>query len=192
MKISSSRNIEELRGVLRTPKSTGPETAYWVFSGIGHKRWENMTITTPGLYDSEYPKTYGHYHSVSTEIEIYKVISGQGIFQLQKKHVENGRLIENMVDEVYLLGAEVGDEIAIKPEYGHSWSNVGNTPLITFDNWRFGHSPNDYLPIKKQQGMAYYLIEENKELKAVPNEKYVNLPKPKWITVKEFMQTFDL
>ncbi|NMB69719.1 hypothetical protein GYA27_00755 [candidate division WWE3 bacterium] len=191
MLINSVRTLDELREVLRNPKATGPENAYWVFSQLGHKKWENMTITTPGLYDTEFPKTYGHYHSSSDEVEIYKLISGQGVFLLQKKHIENGKPVYDLVDEVFLVGAEPGDEIVVKPEYGHSWSNVGSTPLITYDNWRYGHVPQDYEPIRDLQGMAYYLISDSKGIELVPNPKYRNHPKPKWLTAKEFMQLFD-
>ncbi len=191
MLINSTRTLESLREVLKNPNAQGPENAYWVYSQLGHKKWENMTITSPGSYDGEYPKTYGHYHSSSDEIEVYKLISGQGIFLLQKKHVENGKLIPEIVDEVFMVGAQIGDEIAIPPVYGHSWSNVGNTPLITFDNWRFGHVPQDYEPIKTQQGMAYYLINGKNGIDLVENPKYKNIPKPKWLTAKEFMQLFD-
>lgn len=191
MLINSTRTLNGLREVLKNPQAKGPETAYWVFSEMGHKKWENMTITNPGNYDGEFPKTYGHYHASSDEIEVYKLISGQGIFLLQKKHVENGKLIQDVVESVFLVGAEPGDEIAIPPMFGHSWSNVGNTPLITFDNWRYGHVPQDYEPIKNQQGMAYYLMSSNKGIDLEVNPKYRDVPKPKWLTAKEFMQLFD-
>ena len=188
MLIESIRPIDQLREVLKNPDCIGPENAYWVFSHLGHKIWENMTVTVPGLYDNEFPKTYGHYHSASNQIEIYKLLSGHGIFLLQKKHVENEKLIYDLVDEVYLIGAEPGDEIKVTPEFGHSWSNVGDTPLITMDNWRAGHVPQDYEPIKKQQGMAFYLVSNGKEIDLAPNPKYRNHPKPKWLTAKEFMK----
>ncbi len=97
-----------------------------------------------------------------------------------------------MVDEVFLVGAEPGDEIAVPPVFAHSWSNIGNTPLITFDNWRHGHVPQDYEPIKKHQGLAYYLVSTENGVSLVVNPKYKNVPKPKWLTAKEFMQLFDL
>jgi oxalate decarboxylase/phosphoglucose isomerase-like protein (cupin superfamily) len=188
MEIKSVRTLEEMREVLKTYNAPGPKNVYWVFSDLGHKVWENMTIITPGLYGGEYPKTYGHYHTTTDAKETYHLVNGQGVFLLQKKHVENGKIIIDVVDEVLLIGCQPGDEVTISKEYGHSWSNTGLTPLITFDNWTSGHSPDDYDPMKTQQGMAYYLTDNNGELKLVPNPKYKNLPEPKWMTAAEFLK----
>lgn len=108
---------------------------------------------------------------------------------MQKRHLgQDGNAVWNMVDEVYLISAKPGDEIVISPEWGHSWSNVGKGPLISFDDWRAGHKPTDYEVMEKLQGMAYYLVEENGQPKAVPNPNYSNLPEPKWISAHEFKE----
>ncbi|MBI4099399.1 hypothetical protein HY440_00155 [Candidatus Microgenomates bacterium] len=91
-----------------------------------------------------------------------------------------------MVDEVYLIKAKPGDEILITPEWGHSWSNVGNGPLISFDDWRAGHTPADYAPIEHLQGLAYYLVVEGTGPKPAANPNYKNLPEPKWVSAEEF------
>jgi oxalate decarboxylase/phosphoglucose isomerase-like protein (cupin superfamily) len=187
VEIKSTRVLKEMRDVLFTPSATGSNEVYWVFSDFNNKTWKNMTITTPGLYGKEFPKTYGHYHTTTDKTETYKLISGNGIFLLQKKHSENGVLIPYIVEEVILIGCDTGDEVTIKKEYGHSWSNVGDTPLITFDDWNWGHSPNDYEPIKQQHGMAYYIVSEQRELQLIQNPNYKNLPAPKWMTAKEFV-----
>jgi len=103
-----------------------------------------------------------------------------------KKHIEDGNLVHEKVDQVYLVRAKPGDKIVIKNHMGHSWSNVGEKPLISYDDWRSGHQPEEYLPIEKMNGMAYYLIRENGNLVAKPNLNYVDLPEPKWLTAQEF------
>lgn len=190
MDIRSARNISELKEVLENPNSQGPETAYWVFGGISEDKWENMTITPPGKYGREFPKTYGHYHTASDETEIYKLISGKGVFLLQKKHTnEEGEIIPNKVEEVFLIKAETpGEEIIVPKEYGHSWSNIGMEPLITFDNWRWNHQPTDYEPIRELKGMVYYVIENEEKIELIPNPNYIDHPEPKWTTPKEFGQ----
>lgn len=186
MKLGSIRELSGLKPVLKDPNATGPDPAYWVFSEISDAVWFNITITAPGRYSQEYPKTFGHYHPEDAVTEIYKVIEGEGIMLLQKKHLENGQTVPEVVEEVILIKTKPGDEIRITPEWGHSWSNIGHLPLITFDNWSFGHLPTDYEIIEKLQGMAYYLIEENGQPKAVLNPRYQNLPEPLWLTAKEF------
>lgn len=189
MKLSSTRTLEGLKKVLKDPDSSGPDPAYWVFSEINiepEKDWANITIIAPGNYGGEYPKTFGHYHPEGAKDETYHLIEGEGILQLQKKHFENGVLTPEKVDEVFLIKAKPGDEILIKKEYGHCWSNIGKTALISYDDWRSAHTAADYEPIEKLQGLAYYLVEENGEVKAVPNPNYMDLPEPVWLSAEEF------
>ncbi|MDC0449131.1 hypothetical protein OAL67_00820 [bacterium] len=187
MQLKSSRELEKLKEVLMAPTAEGPETAYWVFSGLSHDKWENMTVIAPGRYGTEFPKTYGHYHTTSKVRETYKLVSGEGVFMLQKKHYKDGVWFPEVVDKVFLIKASHGDEIVIVPEeYGHSWSNIGHEPLVTYDDWRNGHEHYDYDAIKDLQGLAYYLVEENGGIKTVPNPKYKDHPEPQWVTAEEF------
>lgn len=185
MKINSIRELTGNRPVLKDPDSSGPDPVYWVFSEVSNSSWANITIIAPGLYGDEYPKTFGHYHGVDVD-ETYHQIEGEGILQLQKKKIANGKWIENEVEEVLLVRVKPGEDLLITPEYGHSWSNVGKGPLISFDNWRSGHTPSDYEVIQRLQGLAYYLIEEGGKITAAPNPKYNNLPEPQWITASEW------
>ena len=186
MKLASSRDLEKQKDVLRDPSVSGPEPIYWVFNEVSQDSWENVTIIQSGLYGNEYPKTYGHYHKDHAPDEVYHLIEGEGILQLQKKHYENGEHIPEKVDEVYLIRAKAGDEIIIKNYMGHSWSNIGKMPLVSYDNWRNGHTPDEYTPMERLHGLAYYLVEENGEVKAHANPNYVDLPEPKWLSAEEF------
>lgn len=209
MKLSSARSLEGLKHVLKDPTSLGPDLfesepegsslrverpVYWVFSEVVDPEpvegWANVTVIAPGKLGQEYPKTFGHYHPDDAPDEIYHLIEGEGVLILQKKYIDEvGQWQQDKVAEVVLIKARAGDEIVIKKEYGHSWSNIGDGPLISFDNWRSGHTTADYEVIEKMQGMAYYLIEEGGETKAIPNPNYTNLPEPKWVTAEEFLAT---
>ena len=178
MKLSSTRILEDLKAVLKDLSPVGPDPAYWVFSEVSKGKWANITVWAPGKHGDEYNKTFGHYHPENAVDETYHVIEGRGILQLQKRDLS----------EVFLIKAQAGDEIIIPWEYGHSWSNIGNGPLMTFDNWTSGHTPADYEPIEKLHGLAYYLIEANGEVKAVPNSNYKDLPEPIWFSAEEFAQ----
>ena len=187
MKLNWPRPKSQLKDVLYNQNADGPETAYWVFSELNQTKtdkWRDMTVVAPGLYGKEYCKTYGHYNLANTT-EIYNLVSGEGVMLMQKKHIENGVWIPEMVDEFFLVNLSLGDELIIASEYAHSLSNLGSKPLITFDDWQYGHTEADYKEIKALQGMAFYLLNEN-GLKIVPNPRYKNLPTPKIVTVKEF------
>lgn len=186
MKLGSIRELEGNRPVLKDPQASGPDPVYWVFSEVSDEKWANVTVIAPGLYNGEYPKTFGHYHGTDVD-ETYHLIEGDGVLQLQSKYIdEKGEWVRDRVKEVYLVRVKPGEEVLITPEWGHSWSNVGKLPILSFDNWRSGHKPTDYEDIQKLQGLAYYLVEENGELKAVPNPHYKDLPKAKWVSAEEF------
>lgn len=190
MELKSARSCKDLYPVLATKTEAllqDGSTVYWVYSGITDSKWENMTVTRPQKLGKEFPKTFGHYHSQNF-LETYKLVQGTGLFLLQKKFYESGIWIWNQLEAVYLVRPEIGEEIRITPEWGHAWINIGNEPLVTFDDWRSGHIPQDYEPIERLHGMGYYLTNENNEVRIDPNPEYKLLPPPKVITVKGFYQ----
>lgn len=186
MKVATTKSLDDLRVVLKDQQSSGQDPAYWVFDEVSENQWSNCTVLPAGSNGDEYHKTFGHYHLESTPVEVYKLIHGRGVFILQKKHLERGVLIPEIVDEVYIIQLSEGDEVKIKPEWGHTLVNLGSLPLVTFDDWRSGHTRADYEPIQKQHGMAYYLVEEDGQIKAVANPNYQNPPTPLWVSAAEF------
>jgi hypothetical protein len=109
MRLEWLRQKSELKDVLIEPRAGGPEIAYWIFSGLSKADWYDMTIIAAGQYGKEYVKTFGHYHTPQV-LETYKLISGEGVFVLQKKHFEKGKWIPEMVDEVYMVKPAVNEE----------------------------------------------------------------------------------
>jgi oxalate decarboxylase/phosphoglucose isomerase-like protein (cupin superfamily) len=185
MRVISIRDLEGNRPVLMNPLATGPSPVYQVYSELGDPIWINRTEIVSGDYSGEYPKTFGHYHGATTP-EKYRVVSGNGVLVLQKKHLKNGIVVPEEVEDILLIKANPGDELIISAEWGHSWSNVGNEALVLLDDWHEGHSPRDYLVMERLRGMAYYLIKEGVEITVLPNENYKNLPDPSWVSVEEF------
>lgn len=186
MFLKSARTRKELSEVLLYPDSVGPDPVYLVFSGVNDGDWENTTVISNGTQNGEYPKTYGHYHPENSPTETYKVLSGDGAFLLQEKFIENGNWIKNKVKNVVIIKAEKGKSITIPDKWGHCSINVGQSPFVTIDNWKSGHTPADYEPIKQLRGMVYYLTEEKGTLKFVKNPNYVDHPAPLVMTTEEF------
>lgn len=185
MLLKSTRTLNDMSPVLmENVKDQDDFPVYWVFSDVS-KKWENMTVISPGNLGKEFPKTYGHYHGTST-VERYKLLSGQGILVMQKRKFFDDDWQDDQIDKVYFVEFLPGDEIDITPEWGHSWSNIGSEPLVTLDNWKDGHQESDYEPIKKLQGMAYYLVNKNGQAEFIPSKNYKDLPKPEWITASDF------
>ena len=153
---------------------------------INQGPWQNCTIISADRINREFIKTHGHYHQENASDETYKVLQGKGVFVLQKKFISDGKWDQGRVKEVFFVEAEEGDEIIVKPHWAHSWSNVGKSPLIVLDNWEDGHAPDDYAPIIKYKGMAYYLVEDKGNITYIPNNNYKDLPQPRFISAKDF------
>lgn len=188
MLLKSTRTLKEMVPVLSNAnlgdQASFDAPVYWVFSNVS-KFWENMTLIAPGEYNGEFPKTFGHYHS-STTTERYKLLSGKGILLMQKRKFVDDDWVSDELEKIYFVEFLQGDELDITKEWGHSWSNIGNEPLVTLDNWRDGHTPEDYQPIEELGGMGYFLVKNNEGANFIPNPKYKDLPKPEWVSAQEF------
>jgi len=53
-------------------------------------------------------------------------------------------------------------------------------------------TPGDYKPIEDMGGMGYFLVKKDGGTEFIPNKKYKDIPKPEWISAKEFNQINSL
>ena len=173
MKLIVSRELSALRPVMMEPEASGPDPVYRVFSDLEIPGWRSKTVLEPGRLGKEFPKTFGHYHTVNT-VETYAIVSGEGVVTLQKKDA----------GEVLLVFVRAGDRVPVPAGFGHSLSNTGQEELVALDDWE-ERNAEDYLPIKDKHGMAYYLTEENGKVTAKPNPNYSGAADPKWLTADQ-------
>ncbi len=75
--------------------------------------------------------------------------------------------------------------------------NTGDKWLVTYDDSPVnfaeadpvslpGHA--DYDPVKKMQGFAYYVVEDQGKPTLVRNPKYKSAPEPEWLTPEAYAQ----
>ncbi len=178
------RTDEKMREVLMDPNAPGPAIHYYMIrGGIDQK---NVTVWEPGTIGSEYIKTYGHYHIGNLD-ETYWIVYGEGVAILQKLASDSaGNLIDDVVEEFRAIPVQAGSEIYMPPGYGHAVANTGSTYLVTIDNTPVnftevnpttlpGHA--DYEPVKRMQGFAFYVVEENGKPALKANPKYREVKK---------------
>ena len=189
----ATRTHETMKEVLMDSTAPGPEIHYYMIRGGVDKT--NITVWESGLVGQEYIKTYGHYH-VGGISETYKVIQGEGVVLLQtRKENGLGNFIDDEIENFFCLKVKIGDSVFIPSGTAHLVANTGKIWLVTSDNSPVnfeevdaaslpGHA--DYEPIKKLQGFAYYLIEEEGLPKLVKNPKYKVIPEPEWLTTEQY------
>lgn len=145
------------------PNAPAPQELYYVI----HQPGANITILPKYRLGREYPKTYGHFHEPEAE-ETYKVLSGEAGILLQKG--------TDLLEEVRLVKLKKGESFTVPKEYAHCLVNLGEGPVVTLDDHDPAKFDNNYEPIRKKHGFAYYLIEEGGKLKAIPNPDYTQVP----------------
>lgn len=181
----AARTHEKMREVLMDPNGVGPAIHYYMIRG--GKDQKNITVWEPGTVNSEYIKTYGHYH-VGKLDETYWIIFGTGIALLQKLAVdEKGNMIPDIVEELKAINVKTGDSIYMPPGYGHLLVNTGTTYFVTIDDSPvdFGEKKDeasipghaDYSLVQKMQGFAYYVVEKNGKPSLARNKKYKEIKK---------------
>jgi glucose-6-phosphate isomerase len=171
----SIRTLEKMQEVTLDPCAVGPRDVYWMFRGIDAEKNKrvDLTILVPGFLGREYTKTYGHYHKENGK-EVYKVLFGEALCVLQPRE-RSGE-----IDEVRVVKIQPGQSVEIPSGFAHTTVNIGSQAVLLL-NWESFSTVNDYEPIKKKRGFAYYVVEKDGAPFLVPNPNYKNLPKPSWI-----------
>jgi glucose-6-phosphate isomerase len=141
-----------------------------------HLRYD-ITVIPSVMLGNEFNKTVGHYHpknSAGVEFpELYEVLSGEGLFLIQKLDETN----QNVIDFV-AIRATAGQKLIYPPGYGHVIVNLGPEVLVT-SNWVADNFESLYEPIRVMEGMAYFVIRDSAGYKFVPNPTYTQPPTPR-------------
>ena len=177
------RTHKEMKEVLMKPDAPGPDAHYYMIRG-GSARG-NITIWQSGEVGGEYIKAYGHYH-IDDFIETYEVLLGEGVLLLQgRKTGADGTPLDDELEYAKAIFVKRGSVVAVPKYAGHLLVNTGSSWLITRDDspvhlekhqeasWP-AHA--DYGPIKKMQGFAYYVVNNDGRPSFMKNPNYKNVP----------------
>ena len=170
---SYEKTVKELSPVLYEHFSEQERAVYRVLRGEVDKnskvRYDETTIF-PGLLGRELPKTFGHYHpknSIGVGFpELYKVLEGRVWYLIQKPRESNLKII----DEIYLIEANCGEEVIIPPGFGHVSINPENKNA-KMANWG-AEFENDYNTYKNLRGACYYFLKSKNELANIEKNSY--------------------
>ena len=152
-----SRKLSKLReALMREPDlDKGDKDIYYMFREVFRKgdiRFD-ITLIKALEIDGEYAKTYGHSHPKAEHgmsyPEVYQVLSGRGVFLLQKEN-RNGSV------DVFLIKGEKGNVLVIPPGFSHVTINTGKEDLI-LSNLVYGGFESEYSEFKANRGAAVYL-----------------------------------
>ena len=185
--IRETRRMGELQSVLHEPSAL-PDTTplYWNYklkdAGSAERDISELRLTfglvclPPLKIGREYVKTHGHYHSVmpgSTIAfpEVYTHYYGEVYLYLQRRQQGS----TSALDDCVLYRMIPGHSIMIPPGYAHILINPSSKPALMAGLYALD-AVHEYDPIRKMAGGAYYFIEQDSEMKVIPNPHYFESP----------------
>jgi glucose-6-phosphate isomerase, archaeal len=117
-----------------------------------------LTTILPGAIGGEYFMTKGHFHAAQQDgDEIYLVVSGQGLLQLQSRTGE-GRD----------LPLKAGGMLYTPLAWAHRSINTGPEPLVFFSIWP-SDTAYDYEEITRRGGFPTRAVQHSGRSALVPN-----------------------
>ena len=173
----TTRTLEQLKPVLKDPTTAGLSEVYYVIRPVVARSFgkeSNITIIPPARLESEFPKTFGHYHK-RNEPEIYRFLYGSGLVLIQQRD-SRGKVIKAQA-----ISAKAGETVSVPEGFGHALVNTGDDLLITAD-WESDEAGHDYADIKAKHGMAYYVLEKEGNVVFEKNTHYKEVPQIEVLT----------
>ncbi len=129
-----------------------------------------IVVFLPGVFGGEYVKSSGQYHppippSNKATPEIYTVLSGMGLFLLQKARPPYDR-----IEDIVLVEVHAGETFIVPPDYGHLQINPSSEPLV-FSYVVLDGMDGQYDAYRRRRGAAYYIMRNGQEY-CVFNTRY--------------------
>ena len=200
------RTIEQMKKVLLDKEIKEPFELYYMYRDVyrlsdkatleEQKLRYDVTAIKPTALGSEFMKTAGHYHPGDFG-ELYEVAFGRCFCFLQRPEKENHQVIK----EIIIVEAVVGQKIVIPPGFGHILINPGPDYLVT-SNWVSSEFKSEYDLYKKAEGAAYFVVRSDQEsdltaslkvkAKYIKNNYFKQVPKINFVTPTNKIEKFDL
>lgn len=148
-----------------------------------------------GLLGIEFIKTH-IYQSTFVENKYHcmvELLSGEMMVVMQKNaEKEDIFQTETYVDDMVIVKLVPGEQLAIPTGYMYTFVNVGLAPVVFAKICNKDQTSMDYAELKKERGLAYYIISKNAKVEAVANPKYKINCRLKNMSLKKLLKDEDL
>lgn len=136
----------------------------------------DVIVIPTGLLGIEYNKTH-IYRGGENEgklCALVEVVYGSALIMLQRTKAKERFQIGTEVDEVVIIRVSQGAKVPIYSGYMYEFINSKSKPLIIAKTYI--SRKIDYTQIKREQGLAYYIIRKNARQEVVKNPRYKEVP----------------
>lgn len=145
-----------------------------------------------GLLGIEYIKTHVYY---SPEVVgkydcVIEVLQGEMIVVMQKNQPkEDEWQYDTYVEDLAIVTLKKGHKLAIPTGYFYTFVNTGNSFLIISRvRSKQSATPIDYSMLRREKGLACYIISKNAKIETVANPKYKVTTKLKAMSITSFIE----
>lgn len=195
--IPEIRKLDDIRGSLEDPYSSGPEDLYCIAMDVGITKDQQeikeknllfgVVTYAAGQIGNGPVRSQGHIHSVSQSCqystpEVYEIWEGEAIIYMQ----ESGK---DHAGNCYAIYAQPGDVVIVPPYWVHATVNARKECDMTFGAWCVRDYGFDYEDVRKHNGIAFFPKYENKKIVWTRNPCYTggNFEQRKARTYPEFL-----
>ncbi len=144
-----------------------------------------------GLLGIEYMKTHVYFgdYAESKYDCIVEVLHGDLTLVMQKnREREDDYQYDTYVDELSIVNLRRGQKIAIPTGVFYTFVNTGNCPLILSKVSSNNQKEIDYSMLRREKGLACYIISKNAKIETVANPKYKVSGRLKPTSYKQFVE----
>lgn len=147
----------------------------------------DLILLPAGLLGIEYTKTHiFHINTAYADIAcVIQVLEGQISILMQRNKLKNDPFeINTEVEAALVVDLGVGDTVAIPAGYYYTFVNVGETVAV-FARLLGQEHQIDYQTLRRENGLAYYLISKNARREIVSNPRYRHSVEVEFVSAAE-------
>jgi oxalate decarboxylase/phosphoglucose isomerase-like protein (cupin superfamily) len=147
-----------------------------------------------GLLGIEFIKTHVFYSDyVEGKYDsVVEVLAGNLTVMIQKNREKDSDFdTETFVDEITIITLKKGERLCIPTGVYYTFVNTGIVPVVFSNITGHPHRSTDYNLLRKEKGLAYFLISKNAKVEVVANPKYKIECKMKISSMKRLMADVD-
>jgi oxalate decarboxylase/phosphoglucose isomerase-like protein (cupin superfamily) len=195
-------SLDEIVPVLLNKYLKYPERVYKyhrnVVNGVARK-YTNLVydiIYIPyGLLGIEFMKThiYTSPYAEGKYDSMIELLNGEMMVIMQKNEDKLDEYqMETYVEDMIIVKMNPGERLAIPSGYYYSFVNIGTAPVVFAKLGTPDRTPVDYSTLRREKGLAYYIISKNAKVETVANPKYKMRCDVKNLTMRKLQRDEEL
>jgi hypothetical protein len=177
-------SLSDLFPVLLNKNIQYPQKIYRKYKNVGTAFFEkfnayfDLYLIPYGLLGIEYIKSHIYYtpYEGVAYTSVVQCYSGQMILLMQKHAYTPVRELDyftaTKLEDVKIIECKVGNVVLVPAGYYYTFINIGNEPVVFSRLSLINSSPINYEALKKEKGMAFFIISKNAKVEKVSNPKY--------------------